>query len=129
MNETEKRKKIVDIINSIYDYDVYDVIELHNCYCKAAGHEEQHIYEMKDFEEALDSVDKRELFRMILLGAFDSTKDFWSFNGYGNIDSYNAWELPIYAGDIAYYILSAEDSLGNDEIQEILDEEEEDNEF
>ena len=123
MNETEKRKKIVDIINSMNDYDVYDVIELHNRYCKAAGHEEQHIYEMKDFEEALDSVDKRELFRMILLGAFDSTKDFWSFNGYGNIDSYNAWELPIYAGDIAYYILSADDSLGNDEIQEMLDKE------
>ena len=121
MNETEKRKKIVDIINSMNDYDVYDVIELHNRYCKAAGHEEQHIYEMKDFEEVLDSVDKRELFHMILLGAFDSTKDFWGFNGYGNIDSYNAWELPIYAGDIAYYILSAEDSLGNDEIQEILD--------
>ena len=33
------------------------------------------------------------------------------------------------AEDIADYILLREDSHGNDEIQEILDEEDEDNEF
>ena len=55
-------------------------------------------------------------------------KDFWSFNGYGNLVSYNAWELPVYAEAIADFILSEEDSLGNDEIQEMLDKEDEDNE-
>ena len=118
MNEMTKREKLFDYINGMNDYDL---VELHNSYCKTAGHEEYRIYKTKDLEEVLEGVDQREIFRMILLGAFDSKKDFWGFNGYGNIDSYNAWELQIYASDIAYYILSAGDSLGNDEIKEILD--------
>ena len=76
----------------------------------------------------LDGVDKWELVRMIRFGDFDFMKDFWGFNGCGNLVSYNAWELPVYAEDIAGYVLLKEDSLGNDEIKEILDGEDNDNE-
>ena len=119
MNEMEKRKKLVDYINSM---GIDEKIALHNTYCDAANCMDDCIYEMNDLEEVLDGVDKWELVRMIRFGDFDFMKDFWGFNGYGNLVSYNAWELPIYASDIADYILSKEDSLGNDEIQEILDE-------
>ena len=118
MNETEKRQKIVDYINGM---SVEDKIALNNTYCDAANCMDDCIYTMDELEEILDGVDKWELVRMIRFGDFDFMKDFWGFNGYGNLDSYNAWELPIFAEDIADYILSAEDSLGNDEIQEILD--------
>ena len=123
MNETEKRKKLVDYINGM---GVEEKIALHNTYCDAANCMDDCIYTMDDLEEVLDGVDKWELVRMIRFGDFDFMKDFWGFNGYGNLDSYNAWELPIYAEDIADYILLKEDSLGNDEIREILDEDEED---
>lgn len=126
MNEMEKRQKLVDYIN---DMGVEEKIELHNAYCDAANCMDDCIYSMDELEEILDGVDKWELVRMIQFGDFDFQKEFWGFNGYGNLDSYSAWELPIYAEDIADYILSEEDSLGNDEIQEILDEEDNDNEF
>ena len=122
MNETEKRQKIVDYINGM---GIEEKIALHNTYCDAANCMDDCIYTMDDKEEILDGVDKWELVRMIRFGDFDFTKEFWGFNGYGNLVSYNAWELPIYAEDIADYILSAGDSLGNDEIQEILDDEDE----
>ena len=125
MNETEKRQKIVDYINSM---GVDEKIALHNTYCDAVNCMDDCIYTMDEMEEILDGVDKWELVRMVQFGDFDCTKDFWGFNGYGNLVSYNAWELPIYAEDIADYILLREDSLGNDEIQEILDEEDNDNE-
>ena len=125
MNETEKRQKLIDYINGM---GVDEKIALHNTYCDAANCMDDCIYTMDDMEEILEGVDKWELVRMIRFGDFDFMKDFWGFNGYGNLDSYNAWELPIYAEDIADYILSEEDSLGNDEIQYILDEEEEDDE-
>ena len=125
MNEMEKKQKIVDYINGM---GVEEKIALHNTYCDAANCMDDYIYTMDDMEEVLDGVDKWELVRMVQFGNFDCTKEFWGFNGYGNLVSYNAWELPIYAKDIADYILSEEDSLGNDEIQEILDEEDEDNE-
>ena len=125
MNETEKKQKIVDCIDGM---GVKEKIALHNDYCNAANYMDDCIYTMDELEEILDGVDKWELVRMIRFGDFDFMKDFWGFNGYGNLVSYNSWELPIYATDIANYILSEEDSLGNDEIQEILDEEDEDNE-
>lgn len=120
-----KREKLIDCINGM---GVEEKIALHNTYCDAANCMEDCIYAMGDMEEILDGVDKWELVRMIQFGDFDFTKEFWGFNGYGNLVSYNAWELPIYAEDIADYILSEEDSLGNDEIQEILDKEDKDNE-
>ena len=125
MNEIEKRKKLVDYINGM---GVEEKIALHNTYCDAANCMDDCIYAMDEMEEILDGVDKWELVRMIRFGNFDFMKDFWGFNGYGNLVSYNAWELPVYAEDIADYVLRKEDSLGNDEIQEILDEEDNDNE-
>ena len=111
MNEMEKKQKIVDYINGM---GVEEKIALHNTYCDAANCMDDCIYSMDEMEEILDG--------------FDFMKDFWGFIGYGNLASYNAWELPIYASDIAGYILLKEDSLGNDEIQEILDGEDKDNE-
>ena len=125
MNETEKRQKIVDYINGM---GVEEKIALHNAYCDAANCMDDCIYSMDEMEEILYGVDKWELVDMIRFGNFDFTKEFWGFNGYGNLVSYNAWELPIYAEDIADYILSEEDSLGDYEIQELLDEEDNDNE-
>ena len=125
MNEMEKKQKIVDYINGM---GIEEKIALHNTYCDAANYMDDCIYTMDDMEEVLYGVDKWELVRMVQFGDFDCTKDFWGFNGYGNLVSYNAWELPIFASDIADYILSEKDSLGDDEIQYVLDEEEEDDE-
>ena len=119
------KQKIVDYINGM---GVEEKLALHNTYCDAANCMDDCIYTMDEMEEILEGVDKWELVRMIRFGDFDFMKDFWSFNGYGNLDSYNAWELPIFPDDIADYILSEKDSLGNDEIKEILDGEDEDNE-
>ena len=125
MNETEKKQKIVDYINGM---GIEEKIALHNTYCDAANCMDDCIYTMDEMEEILDGVDKWELFRMVQFGDFDCTKEFWGFNGYGNLVSYNAWELPVYAEDIADFILSEKDSIGNDEIKEILDGEDNDNE-
>ena len=118
-----KREKLIEYINGM---NTDEKIALHNAYCDAANCMDDCIYSTDDLKEVLDGVDKWELVDMIRFGNFDFMKDFWGINGYGNIDSYNEWELPIYASDIADYILLREDSLGNDEIQEILDEDEED---
>ena len=120
-----KREQLIDYINSM---GIEEKIALHNAYCDAANCMDDCIYTMDEMEEILDGVDKWELVRMIRFGDFDFIKEFWGFNGYGNLVSYDAWELPIFASDIADYILLRENSLGNDEIQEILDKEDNDNE-
>lgn len=116
-----KREKLIDYVNS---KGIDEKIAFHNAYCDAANSADDCIYGMEDLEEVLDGVEKWTLVNMIRFGDFDFMKDFWKINGYGNLDSYGAWELPIFAEDIADYILSEDDSLNDDKIKEILDEEE-----
>ena len=123
MNEIEKRKKLVDYINSMNDDEI---VELHNCYCESAECEDDHIYSMYELDELLAGRTPTDILSMGFYGDFRPTHDFFWFNGCGNLESADyATDMPIFASDIADYILSEEDSLGNDEIQEILDEEDE----
>lgn len=119
-----KRERLIDYINSM---GVDEKIALHNAYCDAVNDPDSRIYALYELEEVLYDVDKWELVNMIRFGNFDFMKDFWGFDGYANLESYNAWELPIYPTDIAAYMLRTGDALENDEIQKILDEEDEDN--
>ena len=126
MNETEKRQKIVDYINSMNDDEI---VELHNCYCEAAGDEDDRIYSMYELDELLEGRTPTDILSMGFYGDFRPRHDFFWFNGNGNLETADyATDMPIFAIDIANYILSEKDSLGDDEIQEILDEEDKDNE-
>lgn len=125
MNEMEKKQKLVDYINGM---GVDAKLALHNTYCDAANCMDECIYNIDELKEVFCDADKWWLIDRIRFGNFDFMKDFWGFNGYGNLDSYNAKELPIFASDIADYILSEKDSLNDDKIQEILDKEDKDNE-
>lgn len=120
-----KRQKMIAYINSM---GIEERIALHNTYCDAVNCMEECIYSMEELEEVFCDAEKWWLIDRIRFGSFDFDKDFFGFNGYGNLDSYYVFELPIFSGDIADYILSEEDALGNDKIQDILDEEDEDNE-
>ena len=126
MNEMEKRKKLVDYIN---DMKTEDIVELHNSYCEAAGYEDDRIYSMYELDELLEGRTPTDILSMGFYGAFRPQHDFFWFNGYENLESADfITDMPIFAIDIANYILSEKDSLGNDEIQEILDKEDKDNE-
>ena len=121
MNETEKKQKLVDYINSMNDEEI---VELHNRYCEAAVREDDRIYSMYELDELLEGRTPTDILSMGLYGDFRPQHDFFWFNGYGNLESADyITDMPIYATDIAGYILRKEDSLGNDEIQEILDAE------
>ena len=122
MNEMEKRKKLVDYINSM---KTDEIVALHNDYCEAAGYEDGRIYSMYELDELLKERTPTDILSMGFYGDFRPQHDFFWFNGNGNLESadYTVY-MPIFAIDIANYILSKEDSLGNDEIREILDEEE-----
>lgn len=117
-----KKQRIVDYINSC---NVDEKIAIHNAYCKSRNRMDGCIYELDKLEKVLYNVNKWEFLNMIRFGNFDFLKNFWGFNQYGNLESYNAQEIPIFESDIANYILTSGDSLNSAGIQAILDEEEE----
>ena len=120
------KQKIVDYINSMNDEEV---IELHNRYCEAAECEDDRIYSMYELDELLEGRTPTDILSMGFYGDFRPQHDFFWFNGYGNLKTADhIADMPIFAIDIANYILSEKDSLDNDEIKDILDEEDNDNE-
>ena len=126
MNEMEKKQKLVDYINEM---GIEEKIALHNTYCDAANCMDDRIYSMYELDELLEGRTPTAILSMGFYGDFRPQHDFFWFNGYGNLESADyITDMPVFAIDIANYVLSEEDSLGNDEIQYILDEEEEDDE-
>ena len=126
MNEMEKRKKLVAYIN---DMKTEEIVELHNSYCEAAGYEDNRIYSMYELDELLEGRTPTDILSMGFYGDFRPQHDFFWFNGNGNLKTADhIADMPIFAIDIANYILSEKDSLDNDEIKDILDEEDNDNE-
>ena len=115
------KQKIVDYINSMNDDEV---IELHNRYCEAAGCEDDRIYSMWDLDELLAGRTPVDILCMSFHGSFNPHHNFFWFNRCGNMESADyLGGTPVCAGDIADYILSAEDSLGNESIDFMLDRE------
>lgn len=87
------------------------------------------IFEMDEFDEVLDGYKPSEIVNSIRYGDFDSTDEYFRFNGYGNLESLSHFdieeELDSYLGEIAdcvedgnYY------NLLPDSIKQTIDEDE-----
>lgn len=107
-----------------------EIIMLHNNYCEACNRMDDYIYFMDDFDEMMSGMKPWEIARSAFYGTrFNPCDDYFYFNGYGNLESLPSAVFAdgevIFTGDIAEYIARTGDDLGNDEISEILEEEEE----
>ena len=114
-----KREKLIDYINGM---KTDEIVALHNDYCEAAGYDNDHIYSMDDIDSALLGANPRWILERAFYGKFNPRHEYFRFNNSCNLESADyIFEMPISVDEIADYILSEEDSLGNDEIQKILD--------
>lgn len=113
-----KRERLIEYINGMNEDEM---VELHNNYCEAAGYENDRIYSMEELDEVLEGRTPADILQRAFYGEFNPNASFFWLNGYANLCSASwASESPIYASDIANYILTNEDALGNDEIQDML---------
>ena len=117
------KEKIVTCINEM---DHEDMIFLHNEYCCSVNCGDDTIYSMEDLDELCSGQDAYWIACRAVFGDFNANHDYIKFDGYGNFQSLSEYDIEDYisADDIADYIIDYEDSLGNDEIQDILDEKE-----
>lgn len=125
MNEMEKKQKLVDYIN---DMSNDEMVELYNRYCEASHCRDAIIYNACELDEVLEGRAPIDILSMGFSGDFNPQRSYFWFNGYGNLESADFDDTPVYPPEIVDYMLRTEDGLGNDEIQYMLDEEDEDNE-
>ena len=82
------------------------------------------MFPMDWFDDILQDKDPWEIARMCFYGKFCPAHDYFWFNGYGNLESSDYPMDNIYIDDMIDYIIENNDCLGNEEIEEILDSEE-----
>ena len=84
---------------------------------------EDEIYPMDWFDEIMEGRSPWEIARCCYYsGKFCPAHDYFWFNGYGNVCSSDYPLDNIYIDDMIDYIIQNNDSLGNEEIEEILDQ-------
>ena len=114
-----KEKRLIDYINSMDDDEM---VALHNAYCCAIGDKDSCIYSTYDIDNVLEGRTPTDILRMGFYGNFNPRDRFLWINSYGNLESVGyAVDAPICVNAIAGYVMAVGDSLGNDEIKEILD--------
>ena len=122
MANMDKIKEILD------NLDTDEIIDIHNEYCRQINAMDDYIYRMDEIEDVLYGESVRSILLKVHNGhEFNPNDDYFYFNGYANLESFSYHSensnSNIYTSDIARWIVDNEDSLGCDEIQELLDEE------
>lgn len=117
------------ILECLKEMETSELIQIHNEYCDATNNVDNNIYSMDDFEILCGEQDALWIACRIFYGDFNPNDDFIFFNAYGNFITGNDYNIKehIYISDIANHIIDNNDSLYNDDIQEILDEVENEN--
>lgn len=108
--------------------------------------EEATYYDMEEFDEFLSGRTPMEIAQMIFFGDFNPNNDYFRFNGYGNLESADWPDVVAEAEDLEsdiidhlvhYYsgytpwpdlddlVYADEDTLFNEDFEEILDDEDE----
>lgn len=106
-----------------------DLIAIHNDYCMNVDYMDDYIYCMEEFDFLMEQETPLDIAGFCFYGDFCPANGYFKFNGYGNVVSFDFAHdsnSGIDISDIAKYINDDEDALGNDDIQEILDEYQED---
>lgn len=102
-----------------------ELLSVHCEYCDSVNAFDDYIYSMDEFDEIMSGYDAFHIACRVFYGDFNpGTAEYFKFNGYGNLVSMYEYEVKnnIYIDDIIDYIIENDDSLYNDDVQNILDE-------
>lgn len=121
MKDFETKKSAIQSI--IENLDDKELLDIHNNYCEAARFEDDWIYDNcdEDFDELFANETPSEIARKIVYGDYNFTDPYFILTRHANLKSGDVSDffIPL---DIANYVVLNDDALGNDEIQEQLDE-------
>lgn len=130
-----KKEKILEVIKGMEDGDI---VQLWNEYCQDANRYDDEIMDAYTMEEIItNSGDTMNWLNRFFFGSDEEregtsanpNRNYFTFNGYGNIISfdyiYNQYTDEFYyiwIDELIDYIIENEESFGNYEIEEILEE-------
>lgn len=123
----EKFELVKETLDNMSESDLF---WLYKEYTNQAQLYDDEIFDMEEFDEIMSGSTPTDIAQKIFYGNFRPNDNYFRFDGYANLESIDWLKDEIDLDEIADYIIDNENSLGNSEIQEILDEDdnEEENE-
>ncbi len=86
-----KQQTIEQVINLINEMDSSELVQLNNEYCQSANYYDSEIYENdEDFFATFFANDTLRAIQATQFGDYRYHDNWVSFNGYGNLNSFNA---------------------------------------
>lgn len=140
MNELKRKALENQILEVLKDMDNYDLSLVWNEYCDRVNACDGRIESMDTLPDFFSGDDIMNILNRAFFGSdqfnkessFNPNRDFFTFNGYGNLVSLECIGWNEYANEFMYdgldidavidYIIDNNDSLYNDDIQTILDD-------
>ena len=116
-----KKEKLNDYLITLDDSDLMAIVREYN---EANNYPDNEVYYMEEINEILGSEELDKVLRMAFYGDFNPMHNYFKFNGYGNLESFDYLTDAIYLDDIVDYIINNDEDFNDDDIREILDEEE-----
>lgn len=111
------------LINDLTDNDIF---EIWNEYAQKNNYDE--IFSMDEFDEIMERNSPTDIANSIYFGEYNPNDNYFQFDGYGNIKTTSNIEEFVDYGELAEYIFDNDDDLGNNELRDFLDEEDEESE-
>ena len=81
------------IIKQINNLSETELIELNNLYCQSIGSEYEIYGNDEDFFETFFSGNVNEALRAAHFGEYNWSHEYVKFNGYGNLESFNSFNV------------------------------------
>jgi hypothetical protein len=88
--------KAITILSQINEFNENQLIELNNIYCQVAGYYDNEVYNNdEDFFSTFypNPGDGLKVAQAIFYGDYNYSHDYVKFNGYGNLESINYFEV------------------------------------
>lgn len=112
-------------IDEELEIDGDNMLSDYNEYLSEKNYYDDCIYSMNDFDEIMSGYEPWEIARSCFYGDFKPCDDYFRFNGYGNLESLDSWEVEKEIKedrDFLRWYIEKNDLIDEDEAEEIINE-------
>lgn len=116
------------ILAALKEMDMDEIVSVWDEFCSAAHRMDDYVYTMDEFDEAMDGMTAWKIARCCFYGDFRPCDEYFCFNGYANVESFDWYEekqSPIDLVAVADYCDENDADLCCAEINSALNEEDE----
>ena len=120
-----KTEMIKDLLENMSESQLYIIV---NEYFDKTNYYDDRIYDMDEFDEIMSGMSPSDIATKIFYGDFRPNDNYFKFDGYANLQSFDYISDEVDLEEIADYIVDNDEDFDNSDIREILDKENEEDE-